>query len=156
MWSAAFGSRVRSRGTSLAWPVEYSRWTRSTSSIVFDIVSNFSTSDSLRRRAIGRSFEKGRFYRAMRILLLAVAFLLTPFVLAQDAPKAKRLALVIGNGAYKDVPLPNPKHDADDVEKVLKDSGFVVIKRQDVTLKEMHIALREFGDRLDRQGVGLF
>jgi hypothetical protein len=93
----------------------------------------------------------------VRHLLYALAFsLLVPGALAQDAPKAKRLALVIGNSAYKDVPLPNPVNDSDDVEKVLKESGFVVIKRQNTTLKEMHLALREFGDRLDRQGVGLF
>ena len=75
---------------------------------------------------------------------------------AQDQAKAKRLALVIGNGAYKDAPLPNPMNDAADMAKVLEASGFTVIKRENATLREMHLALREFGDRLDRQGTGLF
>ena len=95
----------------------------------------------------------------MRIALLAIVLCLWALPApAEDAvpAKARRLALVIGNGSYKDVPLPNPLNDSDDVEKVLKESGFVVIKRQNTTLKEMHVALREFGDRLDRQGVGLF
>ena len=82
--------------------------------------------------------------------------LLAPFAASQEAAKVKRLALVIGNGAYKDAPLPNPSNDADDMEKVLKESGFTVIKRKNATLKEMHLALREFGDRLDRQGSGVF
>src|SRR5262249_2136418 len=90
-------------------------------------------------------------------MLRLVAILLALAALGASAQdKAKRLALVIGNGAYRDVPLPNPINDSDDVEKVLKESGFAVIKRQNTTLKEMHLALREFGDRLDRQGTGLF
>jgi uncharacterized caspase-like protein len=93
----------------------------------------------------------------MKFLLAALVLALgTGGALAQDAAKAKRLALVIGNGAYKDVALPNPLHDAEDMEKALKASGFTVIKRTNASLKEMHLALREFGDRLDRQGTGLF
>ena len=95
--------------------------------------------------------------RRVRSLLLAIAFwLLAVPAAAQEAPKAKRLALVIGNGAYKDAPLPNPANDADDMEKALKASGFTVIKKQNASLREMHLALREFGDRLDRTGTGVF
>ena len=95
----------------------------------------------------------------MRIVLLATVLCLWALPApAQDAvpAKAKRLALVIGNGAYKDAPLPNPLNDVDDMEKALRDSGFTVIKRQNASLREMHLALREFGDRLDRQGTGIF
>ena len=39
-----------------------------------------------------------------------------------------RVALVIGNGAYRNVPaLPNPPHDAVDVAAALKRSGFDVV-----------------------------
>jgi hypothetical protein len=72
------------------------------------------------------------------------------------AAKVKRLALVIGNGAYREAPLPNPLNDASDVAKALEASGFTVIKRENASLRDMHLALREFGDRLDRQGTGLF
>jgi len=71
-------------------------------------------------------------------------------------PKAQRLALVIGNGAYRDSPLPNPTNDAADMAKALEASGFTVLKRENATLREMHLALREFGDRLGRQATGLF
>jgi uncharacterized caspase-like protein len=77
---------------------------------------------------------------------------------AQSPPpaKAQRLALVIGNGAYRDAPLPNPLNDAADMARALEASGFTVIKRENATLREMHLALREFGDRLDRRGTGVF
>jgi len=105
----------------------------------------------------GRWQERILYNRRVRSLLLALFVSLLAPAFAQDAPvKAKRLALVIGNGAYKDVPLPNPPNDADDMEKALQDSGFTVIKRKNVTLREMHLALREFGDRLDRQATGVF
>ena len=93
----------------------------------------------------------------MKTLRAGLVFILcTGMAVAQDAPKAKRLALVIGNSAYKDVPLPNPVNDAEDMEKALKASGFTVIRRTNASLKDMHLALREFGDRIDRQGTGLF
>jgi hypothetical protein len=97
----------------------------------------------------------------MRSAALAlVALLLAPLAWTQaPAPspgaKPQRLALVIGNGAYKDAPLPNPINDAADMVKALEASGFKVIRRENATLKEMHLALREFGDGLGRQSTGL-
>ncbi|HUL95533.1 MAG TPA: caspase family protein [Usitatibacter sp.] len=75
---------------------------------------------------------------------------------AKGPDKPMRLALVIGNGAYKDAPLSNPVNDAADMAKALEASGFTVIQRQNATLKEMHLALREFGDKLGRTSTGLF
>jgi hypothetical protein len=70
--------------------------------------------------------------------------------------KLKRLALVVGNGAYKSDPLPNPVNDAQDMVALLKQAGFEVIQRENASLKDMHLALREFGDRLSRETLGLF
>lgn len=39
---------------------------------------------------------------------------------------------------------------------LLKRAGFEVIQRDNASLKEMHLALREFGDRLSRETLGLF
>ena len=91
--------------------------------------------------------------RALFCLALLTA---ASWALAQSSPKPQRLALVIGNGTYRDAPLPNPVNDAADMAKVLEASGFTVIKRENATLREMHLALREFGDRLGRQSTGLF
>ena len=74
---------------------------------------------------------------------------------ASTPPKPARLALVIGNGAYKDAALANPVNDAADMAKALEASGFTVMKRENASLREMHLALREFGDRLGRQSTGL-
>ena len=49
------------------------------------------------------------------------------------ASAEKRVALVIGNGAYKNVPkLPNPSNDAADVAAALRRSGFDVILETDL------------------------
>src|SRR5258708_6160880 len=89
----------------------------------------------------------------MRSAALAlVAFLLAPVASAQapapsPAAKPQRLALVIGNGAYKDGALPNPINDAADMAKALESSGFKVIRR----------ACRNnpFGNRLQATAKGL-
>jgi hypothetical protein len=91
------------------------------------------------------------------LLLAGLLAAVTGLASAQaQPPKAQRLALVIGNGAYRDSALPNPVNDAADMAKVLEASGFTVLKRENATLREMHLALREFGDRLGRQATGLF
>lgn len=87
-----------------------------------------------------------------------LAFLACAAVVATHArpEQEPRLALVIGNGAYRDAPLANPVNDARDVAKLLADQGFRVILRENATLREMHIAAREFGDGLTRDSVALF
>ena len=72
------------------------------------------------------------------------------------ATKVARLALVIGNGTYASDALINPPNDAADMAALLRRSGFEVIQRENASLKEMHRALREFGDRLSRETLGLF
>jgi Caspase domain len=59
----------------------------------------------------------------------------------------KRVALVIGNSAYKTVPrLTNPVNDAQLVAAMFKSAGFdVVTTKLDVTIVGMRMALREFG-----------
>jgi uncharacterized caspase-like protein len=72
------------------------------------------------------------------------------------AVAGRRVALVIGNGNYKDAPLGNPVNDARAIAQALKESGFTVIARENTDQKGMHAALREFGDKLRNGGVGLF
>ena len=70
----------------------------------------------------------------------------------------KRLALVIGNGAYqKTSELPNPPNDAADMASTLKELGFEVLSGTNQSKRQMETLIREFGDKLARQGgVGLF
>jgi hypothetical protein len=67
----------------------------------------------------------------------------------------RRIALVIGNANYKVRPLKNPRNDADDVSRSLKATGFEVIDLRDATLPKMRSAVRQFGDRLVNNDVGL-
>jgi hypothetical protein len=92
----------------------------------------------------------------VRILLL---FLLTACLAAGPAlaaPAEQRIALVIGNSAYRVAPLKNPVNDAADIAAALRNLGFEVILRTNASLKEMEEAIREFGGRLKKGGVGLF
>src|SRR5690242_11788979 len=57
---------------------------------------------------------------------------------AELARAEKRVALVIGNGAYVNEPhLPNPSHDAEDVGAALKRTNFEVILGTDLTQARM-------------------
>jgi formylglycine-generating enzyme required for sulfatase activity len=74
-----------------------------------------------------------------------------------DGNGPKRLALVIGNGAYKSAPLKNPPHDAADMTERLKKLGFQVIHKENADQRIMKKAIREFGRTLRKNGgIGLF
>lgn len=77
--------------------------------------------------------------------LLAAALLLV----CQPAFAEKRVALVLGNGAYQNVaPLPNPVNDGATIAATLKNAGFdVVDSRHDLPAAETRRALRDFADR---------
>ena len=67
-----------------------------------------------------------------------------------------RIALIIGNSNYQYVnKLKNPKHDADDIEKVLQKLNFDVTKITDATLLEIQQAVNNFLQALDEYAVGL-
>ncbi|MHC2387246.1 putative caspase-like protein [Bradyrhizobium liaoningense] len=61
----------------------------------------------------------------------------------------RRVALVIGNSAYKSVPrLANPANDAGLIGGMLRKAGFDTVDvRQDLSAPEMRKALREFSGR---------
>lgn len=75
---------------------------------------------------------------------------------AAPATRSQRVALVIGNAAYKEAPLLNPVNDAKGMAKALQEAGFVVILRENADQRSMQSALREFGDKLKAGGTGLF
>jgi Caspase domain len=56
-----------------------------------------------------------------------------------------RLALVIGQSAYKSVPaLPNPANDAKAVSQMLTDFGFSVTSASDLSQDEMRTGISDF------------
>ncbi|MBL7083655.1 MAG: caspase family protein [Candidatus Aminicenantes bacterium] len=70
--------------------------------------------------------------------------------------KEGRIALIIGNAHYKSSPLRNPVNDATDMARVLRERGFEVIMKTNANYKDMEKAIREFGKKLQKGGVGLF
>ncbi len=70
-------------------------------------------------------------------------------ILAGTAPAlAKRVALVLGNGAYEHtVQLPNPANDAEQMAAKLKALGFEVVAGQDQTYGEMRRSVMDFAKK---------
>ena len=67
----------------------------------------------------------------------------------------RRVALVIGNAAYKVNPLKNPVNDSNDMARSLRAVGFDVIEANNTTLAAMREATRRFADKLVNSDVGL-
>ena len=61
-----------------------------------------------------------------------------------------RLALVIGNSAYRDAPLENPGNDARAMANLFGQAGFAVDSYLDVTRAEMVAAIERFGAAIRR------
>ena len=78
-------------------------------------------------------------------------------LMAADAYAEKRVALVIGNGAYRNVPtLPNPPNDATDVAAALRRSGFDVIFETNLDQIGMQDASIRFAREARTADVALF
>lgn len=75
---------------------------------------------------------------------------------ASRAEEAERVALVIGNSAYLHAPpLPNPRHDAEDIAQTLTAMGFVVDLTVDTRMTELRDAVQRFGARTAKADVSL-
>ena len=74
---------------------------------------------------------------------------------AVSVPTERRVALVIGNAAYKINPLKNPVNDSNDMARSLRAVGFDVIEANNATLVAMREATRRFADKLVNSDVGL-
>jgi hypothetical protein len=85
---------------------------------------------------------------------LAVAFA----VMAATAPAmaSKKVALVIGNGAYTEAPLKNPTNDARAVAAKLRQQGFDVVLRENATKAQMNDVVADFGEKLGEGDTALF
>ena len=69
------------------------------------------------------------------------------------APAENRVALVIGQSAYRAVPpLPNPANDAKMMIELLTAAGFEVTAAPDVSQSDMRKAIGDFADKLNSKG----
>lgn len=93
----------------------------------------------------------------MRLLQCLALCVLSLVLSSLDAHADKRVALVVGNGAYRNVPaLPNPVNDAADVGALLKRSGFDPIVATDLDQSAMQEAVLRFAREARGADVALF
>src|SRR3977135_3759370 len=90
-------------------------------------------------------------------MLVRVAISLVLLMLLSPVAQAeKRVALVIGNSAYKHTgELTNPRNDAADMTAALKKLEFTVIDGFDLDKSTLESKLREFARALVGSEVGL-
>ena len=95
---------------------------------------------------------------SLRRLLAGAAFILIGCTAtAMPALAERRVALVIGNSAYRNtVQLPNPRNDATDVARMLKGAGFEVVEGTDLDKRGMDDAFRRFADAAVGADAALF
>src|SRR6516164_7563368 len=92
----------------------------------------------------------------MRYLSLLVSLICLLFT-AASALADKRVAFVVGNGAYKNVAqLPNPPIDAKAMAGVLRNVGFEVVEGINLTRDKMTEKLLEFGKRAQGADIAVF
>ena len=90
------------------------------------------------------------FRHALFTLMIPAAVLLG----TQSASAENRLALVIGQSAYRSVPaLPNPANDAKAVTQLLTDSGFEVSTAADLSQGQMREVVSEFAGKVAAKGA---
>src|SRR3982074_2413447 len=92
----------------------------------------------------------------MRLLILALSVI--GILASSNVAKAdRRVAFVVGNGAYKNVsPLPNPPIDAKAVAGMLRNVGFEVVEGTNLTRDKMTERLLDFGNKAQGADLALF
>jgi uncharacterized caspase-like protein len=92
----------------------------------------------------------------MRTLTILVSLMC--MALSVSAAKAdRRVAFVVGNGAYKNVAqLPNPPIDAKAMASTLRNVGFEVIEGSNLTRDQMTEKLLDFGRKAQGSDVAVF
>ncbi len=103
------------------------------------------------------SSADGVYGRMWRCRILDWAVLCVCLGLSGAAFAGKRVALVIGNGAYIETPpLGNPKNDASDMTAALKRLEFEVLDGIDLDKRGMERLIREFDKQLAGAEIALF
>jgi len=94
---------------------------------------------------------------ASRPIAALLALLTAALLLALPAHAEKRVALVVGNSAYKQAnPLANPVNDASEIASALKASGFDVILGVDLDKRTFDTKVRDFAELLESADVAIF
>jgi uncharacterized caspase-like protein len=99
-------------------------------------------------------------HRVCFLTSLIATVLVAAVCLATPARADKRIALVVGNSAYKNVtPLDNPRNDARLLADTLRALGFSVVgggAQLDLDKTQFDQAIQSFSDQIQGADVGLF
>ena len=88
-----------------------------------------------------------------RLLGLFAAVLLVTLTGLASAHAQNRVALVIGQSAYRAVtPLPNPANDAKAIAQMLGDAGFDVTAASDLNQTDLRDTVSEFAGKIAAKG----
>jgi uncharacterized caspase-like protein len=93
--------------------------------------------------------------RALAALAATFGAAALPSRPAHAQAKDGRIALVIGNGAYKGAPLKNPVNDANAVADRLRALGFTVMLRENTNFAQLLQAMQEFSIKAAQNAVRL-
>ncbi|MGX4770022.1 caspase family protein [Bradyrhizobium guangdongense] len=88
------------------------------------------------------------------LLLASGLFALSQLMTSTEAAAEARLALVIGQSAYRTVPeLPNAANDAKGMAELLGNAGFTVTAAPNLAQIEMRQAISDFADKVSASGA---
>jgi hypothetical protein len=100
---------------------------------------------------LGLRSDRARRRRSRWSYAFATALALAAGLAVDDAAAEKRLALVIGNARYREIPLNNPENDARVIASALRRLGFEVSEHVNLNVKDFRRVLREFARRLQNE-----
>lgn len=90
------------------------------------------------------------------LFLLLVSFLNADNISLDTMKNEKRVAFVIGNGAYDESPMDNAVSDAQKMKAFLEMNNFEVIYLENASKRELIKGLREFNYLMEKKCVALF
>lgn len=107
---------------------------------------------------LGSAIFQDKFFQpyASEIHLFRETARLSPGTISANQDSQKRIALLIGNATYTTSPLANPVNDVRGMATALRKAGFTVIKHENLNFRQMREAVRDFGEKLSKDQVGLF
>jgi formylglycine-generating enzyme required for sulfatase activity len=101
--------------------------------------------------------HRGGFLSKVTLAVVTITALFSAALFSAPAHAEKRVALVIGNGAYKNAArLPNPRNDAEDIAAALKRTGFETIVGFDLDKTGMDSATIRFARSAREADVAVF
>ncbi len=93
---------------------------------------------------------------ALAMLALAQVFAGLPGAAPASAATGSRMALIVGNSAYRHLPaLDNPANDARALDARLRQLGFDTILKLDATARDLNRAVYDFAGRVQPGGVAV-